>query len=1508
MYLEGKNEKAITEYAIAKIFSAAYSLVVNCISHCILYKDRMNLKIKQNIMAKKIGIDLGSASLGWFIREENQIINNGVVTFSTGMTKGTGGYSSPTKDRREARSKRRLIQARKYRKIELLKVLVEYFYVPLLEEELEIWSKYKKGRERKFPETDVFKKWLACDFTYLEDGTKYNNPYELRVKAIDNKLTKHEFGRALYHLVQRRGYKDIGEKDNETKTQIERRGESGFKAAMENENNRTIAEALTNDFLIKGERVRNEYPYRGEYEKEFQKICEGQGFDISQNEKNEYTDILVKKLRKAIIWQRPLRNQKGNIGKCTLEPSKQRCPASHPIFEIFRTWAYINTIKYIDADKNKQEIPVKYRKELFNEVFLKKDKNFKFDVVQKHLDKLFQEKKTYNYLNKSTKKYDSVVSGMPVCKGLINFFGENAKEEISQLHTYNIGTKKYNVYNNYSVYDLWHLISETDDDHIKDFAEKKLGIESVEKENKKGEKYWDNKIVNFKNNYFSTSYADLSLKAMCKIIPFLQEGFLYNEATLLAKIPEEYKDWEENKEMIYALIEKANKDYSFNKTIVGIANNLIDKYKALSYNDELRYDERFAYKNKDYKLAEDDLEKVKDSCISTFGQKTWEETRSTKIIIEEVSIYYQSFFADEKRRYIELPTLTALIEEEFKNNGIEIDGERLYHHSYRPNLYPEPVYSKKYDRNLLAVPLIDSIKNPMFNKSMSVLRKLINELIVQEYVDEDGVIQTYLDEDTEIIVEVARELNDNNKRIAIENYQRYRRDNREKYRGFIQEFKKEYNKPNLNVDKNIPIFEMWTEQIFEEAYDEKGKKIINESSADIRKEKDAIKRYELWMEQKGQCMYTGKMIRISQLFSSDIEIEHTIPRSLLPDNTMANKTVCYSKYNSDIKNNKIPTVCPNFESDTTEGTAIKPRLEKWEKIRDHYKKHYKDRTKPFGNEDEARKNKRIQEKHYFRMHFEYWKDKINRFTTKEIKDSWVRRQLTDTQMVSKYAREYLKTYFKKVVVQKGSTTAEFRKIFGFQSEDEIKSRNKHTHHSIDAAVLTLIPTNSSKRVGMLNVLHKALENKQKIKQKSPDGFLDFNAQELIRYIDNNTLIVNYQKDKVTEQTYRNLRKRGKLQYLKNIGKYVFDDNGEKIPLKTKGTTIRGKLFQETFIGKIKDVERDEKNKPIRNDDGSWRYLKGKDEFKNVVRKPIADVKISDIIDPDIKKHIENQLGNGVSRRKLKDHQGNIIRHVRVKTRAGKKVKDRLNYKSKHDYKNAYYSAAGEIPYAIFITNLVDGRIERKMIPVAIHEVAQTYKDYHEFTPEVYLEKFHPEIEEYKDIKLLKVGQKVFVLKDDNEYERKYEIDFQVNRMYKITQFKYDGSKIMLKYHLEAQAKSDIDNWIKQTKSDILDIVENDLNIEPIIANESIEDNIERKKDYEKRKINFNLRLKLIEEKGGKKLALNVQEKIEEYKTESSKIINEGETPILGLSRNNWNFLFENYDFEIDIIGKLTWLE
>ncbi|WP_044632060.1 type II CRISPR RNA-guided endonuclease Cas9 [Neotamlana sedimentorum] len=1436
----------------------------------------------------KLGLDLGSSSLGWAIRDGDEISKKGVITFPSGMVKGQGGgYSSPTRDRREARSKRNLIRARKYRKWKLLEILCKNSeYVPLNILQLESWSKYKKGQARMFPENEKFLRWLSCDFSY-QGGEMYKNPYELRVKALDQPLTKHEFGRVLYHLVQRRGYKDIGESDKETESQIKRRGESGFQKALDN--NRTIAEALKNEFLDKGIRARNEYPYREEYQNELELICKAQGYNVSRDGKYDYQDQFVLSLWKSIVWQRPLRSQKGAIGKCTLEPSKLRCPVSHPIFEISRAWQFINTIKYYDKDDEKQNLPEDLKELLFNDVFIKKD-NFKFEDIRRYLDKKFKQKTKYNYpLSKKTGKYETSVSGMPFCNGIIKILGDVAYDSLMNIEKYNIGNAP-KIINGYSILDVWHAVFDFDEEYLEAFTNEKLKVENTTvKRNKKEVSL--SPLVILKNK-LTVGYGDLSVKALKKIIPFLKQGYLYNDAVMLAKLPKLMgNEWESQKEDILKLAKSSQETYNWCRIIVGITNNLIDAYKGEVEDWRETGKSVKAWKDFGYLLTEDDKREVINACIGYFGETSWDKRKDKETIISEVGKEYQEFFFDSKRVYREMPTLTSLFFETLSVNGIKLSGE-LYHHSTRKNIYGTKVTDKNTGKDILPIPLIDSIKNPMFNKSMSILRRLVNELILKGEIDKD----------TEVVVEVARELNDNNKRVAIERYQNERRKKREKIRAFLEEFKTKENK-SFNVEERIRDFELWCEQSFEETFDKSGKKIVNKKNSEILSEKKAIRRYELWMEQKGQCMYTGKMIPIAQLFSNDIDVEHTIPRSLLPDNTMANLTVCYAKYNRENKGKLMPFFCENYEEDLAGiGTAIKPRLREWEKTMDNYKSLFESRLKSTGNEDEAKKNKRIQEKHYFRMHYEYWKDKVERFTTDEVKDSWARRQLVDTQMVSKYAREFLKTYFKKVAVQKGEVTAQFRKIYGFQETDKIKSRNKHTHHAIDAAVLTLIPVNSSRRDALLDKMYKMEEREGK--QFSTKPFDLFNSQELINVIESQTLIVNYEKDKILQQTVKNVRKRGKLQYVKDkYGNFVTDEKGEKIIKKSQGDTVRSTLYKQTFIGKIRDVGRYPDGQPIR-ENGEWKYKTGEDEFLFTERKPLKDVlsKVDDIIDPVIREIIRTQKSQAT------DPQGNKIRHVRVKSKAGQVVKQRVNYRSKHEYKNYYYSAAGSIPYAVMLQKNINDKIERKIIPVASFEVSKVFMEHKKFSLELYLEMFHPNLSGYQDTKLLKVGQKVLMLNDDSEFEQRKDMEFQKNRLYRITQFANDGKRIMLKYHLEAQAITDVRKNVNEQKHKILTSEEVKMGISEILENTSITNLADRKKDFEKRKYNFNDRLNKIESVSNKLKKTQVKKMINNYQTEYSSFPENIIPSFLKISNNNWNFLYENYDFKVSILGKLIWLK
>ena len=1435
---------------------------------------------------KKLGLDLGSSSAGWFLREDNEILKFGSVVFESGMVKGTSGYSSPTKDRRETRLKRNPIRSRKYRKQLILKKLSSHDMVPLEISEIKQWSSYSKSRTNNFPNNPKFLKWLSCDFSFA-DGKNYKNPYELRVKALNEKLTPLELGRVLYHITQRRGFKDIGETNKETEKQIKRRKESGFQNALDK--HRTIGEALSREYLDKGIRARDNYPYRDEYEDELFKILSKQGLDLSKNGKNHFKDPFVKDVHKAIIWQQLLKTQKGTIGKCILEPKKRRCALSHPLFEVSRAWQFINTIKYKDDKDDFVSIPQEYRQHLFDTIFLKKDSNFKFEIIRKALDKLFQKKKEYNYpLDEKKKTYETTVAGMPFCKGIIKLLGDEALKDIEKIELYTVSTM-HKKYHGYSLLDLWHNVTEFDEVALAQFGLQKLKIPFTER-TRKGVTEQISPLLKLKES-LPNGYGSLSQNVLRKIILHLKEGHLYNDAVLLANLPDALgSDFKEKKHDVFKLLNESNKIYTNRKTVVTIANALIEKYKGEvdAYNNG-EADDLFAHKDFEYLLADSDKKDIVETCIGHFGENRWKNKTNKDVIINEVGIEYQDFFFDTKRTYRKLETLQEIFEEQLSKNNIYLK-KPLYHHSKRANLFGEPIKYRDTEIEILPLAQVNSIKNPMFNKAMSVLRKIVNQLLV------DG----YIDQETEIVVEIARELNDNNKRIAIERYQKQREGKREKIREFLNEYRSK-EKPTLQVEESIAQFELWDEQIFEETEDINGKTIKNLDRKEILKENNAIRRYELWMEQKGQCIYTGKMISISQLFSRDTDIEHTIPRFLLPDNTLANQTIAFADYNTKIKGTELPVNLPNYSKSVDGvGTKILPRLENWINQREGYKKAFESRQKPSGSEDENAKNKRIQEKHFFKMHYEYWKDKLERFTATDVTDKWARRQLVDTQNINKYAREFLSSYFNRVSVQKGSNTAAFRKMLGYEEKEDEKDRSKHTHHTIDASVLTYIPINASRRDSLIKKMYHLRDTQNKQLHYTPNK--EFDAQAIKRKIEEETLVVNYYKDNIITQTFKKVRKAGKIQY-------KTDGQGNKIieqPLMSGGDTIRGSLFKDSFLGKIKDVERFKDGQPIR-ENGDWKYKKGDDEFVYVKREPIEKItkaNLKDIIDPVIAKLVAEQLGNA----KIFDYQGNAIRHVRIKKKTGKPVKKRVDYKSEKEYKNYYYSESGSIPYGVMVFR--PNSTERILLQTHLYQIAEVFREKRKFDVSLFVEKFYPDYNPYEK-QLIKVGQKLIVLQVDAEFEKRKDLDFLNKRLYKIT--KIDNGCLWLKYHITATGDSDIDNLVKEKKDELLWNYEKQMGLEKVIENENILDFKEKNEDFINRKYKFSswedFRMKRILKQVGQEKASEIKSELSKFKKIASSIELEGDTPLLKLNTSeSWNFLYEDKDFEISILGGIKFLQ
>src|ERR1700744_2244151 len=149
-------------------------------------------------MNKILGLDLGTNSIGWAIRDtgesENQIIDKGVLTFEKGVGEGKSGEFPLVQKRTESRSKRRNYQAEKYRKWALLQTLIEHGMCPLSMAELDDWRKYTKGTGRKYPQSELFVHWLRYDF----DGdakpdferlgfSKHENHYFFRMLAVREK-------------------------------------------------------------------------------------------------------------------------------------------------------------------------------------------------------------------------------------------------------------------------------------------------------------------------------------------------------------------------------------------------------------------------------------------------------------------------------------------------------------------------------------------------------------------------------------------------------------------------------------------------------------------------------------------------------------------------------------------------------------------------------------------------------------------------------------------------------------------------------------------------------------------------------------------------------------------------------------------------------------------------------------------------------------------------------------------------------------------------------------------------------------------------------------------------------------------------------------------------------------------------------------------------------------------------------------------------------------------------
>lgn len=1336
-------------------------------------------------MAKIIGIDLGTNSTGVTVRDteasddlKNQLVFFSVDIFKSGVGNGKNGEFSYAAERTKYRSTRNRYKTRKYRRFSTLKALMENGLCPLSEDDFICWKCYDKtkGLKREYPiNATRFEQWIRLDFN--GDGIpEYPSPFHLRAELINkvldlsNETDRFKLGRALYHFALHRGFKSSkGEtlkeqEDRESGASGEEVDYSEMKKSEEKKSGKLVEYMMSYNLptvgcacaklLDEGIRVReSEYmPVRSQLKEEVQKILEFQGF--KEDDKLWNVMLSEKNGIGTIFYKRPLRSQKKSVGKCTLEPSKPRCPISRPEFEIFRAWSFINNIRFrYSKEDDWQELPIETKRELFSDKFVRAKDSFDFKEIcdwiarKSHRGVIFsKEMGTINYSDKTS------VPCCPVCSRLRKLLGDDwqtieIKTENKRTVMHKDGTQKEHL-KTYTYEDIWHVCFSSDEmDDVISFGSDILKWD--EKRIKELVRLWFN---------IRDGYARLSLKAIRNINRFLCEGVLYPYAVLLAKVPDIIgnKLFEDNREGILECLLSMHNQAKREKEIFTIANKLISEYKMLDY------PEQFAFKNTLYQLKEDDLKAVRERCEDYYGTLTWGSFQPEKQeeILNAVAKLYQKFFGSTKRDYYPLPRLDNLFSEQLE---ILFPGHIGFNKMYHPSMIEfyapakEEVLGDGERMKLLGSPAIESIRNPMAMRVLHNLRNRLNEMLKKHIIDED----------TKVVVELARSLNDANMRWAINEYQRRRENENKEYEKRLQEY-----------------------------YREQGiEKVISEED---------IKKYRLWVEQGNKCLYTGKGIGMAQLLNGDeFDFEHTLPRSKSFDDSLMNITICSSNFNRHIKENRMPCELSNYEEIIL---RIQPWMEHIEKLKKEING-WKSRSQSATTKE--RKDYCIRQRHVLEMELDYWEGKAKRFTTKEITQGFRNNQLNDTRIISKYAYHYLRSLFPYVEVQKGEVTAKYRKMLGIQSIDEKKDRSKHAHHAVDAAVLTLIPP-AAQREKMLELFYRIDE--ESALGHNVDELLNELQKERNRcglrvvpdinsFIESHIFINHINKD----QTFTPSRRRTKL--INGKGKFIKDDNGKVIKEVLSSDSFRAALCNDTFYGanmgsdgKISMVVR----KPLNS-------LQEKD----LNPKVIVDEKVLLSIKTAVERYLEEgnkfteainmpiwMLGkNGEPKKTDKNgHPISPIRHVRCKVDSAVtypkavKLKDQQNHSTKklvnlenRFHKEHYFAISGGNYACLLYATIYKNKLERKYKFISNAEAAELQiKTIRGFMEEPFFAELVDKKKTYKLQAAIKVGTRVLMWKETPEELYEKDVDL-TKRLYVVYKFNNAGSDyVYLKHHLEVK--------------------------------------------------------------------------------------------------------------------------
>jgi CRISPR-associated endonuclease Csn1 len=434
----------------------------------------------------RLGIDLGATSLGWSLfeldnnNEPVKLMRVGVRIFPDGR-KAAGKWSKKEPlnvTRRTARGIRRNRDRYLQRRNDLMKYLIENNLMP------------KDISERK-------------ELEHLD-------PYYLRAKGLDEQLTLFEFGRAIFHLNQRRGFKSNRKFDSADKeTSIMKMAIKELAEKLEETDSRTLGEYLYNlnkDLpkkeivhskprrVKKGDKSYNLFPDRAMYLDEFEQLWEKQ-----HEFHSELTNEIKTNIKNIIFYQRDLKPQEK--GSCQFEEGEFRCSFAYVTAQKFRIFQELNNLELLDFNKKNHKLTDEQRAIILHTLLTQKTATFK--SLRRKLGKDFANNFTFNL--ESEKRKDLKGDETSAIMRKDNYFGDKW-DELADTEKDEIVTKILNEENDKEV--ETNLVNWLCDKY------------SLSEEN----------AQNIANASLSKKISNLSGKAIRKLLPFLQDGFIYSDA------------------------------------------------------------------------------------------------------------------------------------------------------------------------------------------------------------------------------------------------------------------------------------------------------------------------------------------------------------------------------------------------------------------------------------------------------------------------------------------------------------------------------------------------------------------------------------------------------------------------------------------------------------------------------------------------------------------------------------------------------------------------------------------------------------------------------------------------------------------------------------------------------------------------------------------------------------------------------------------------------------------